>query len=133
MPTVSPRLSDKTCRGPFVHAAVPAEEAQIVADSLVTSNLMGMDSHGVIRVMQYLDLIEKGDIKPDGRLEIVTDAPAMVVAKGNWGFGMVVARQADKPRHRARHPVRHRGRLRGRVQPRGTRRGVHRHDRGRTI
>lgn len=80
----------------FVHADVPAEEARIVAESLVTSNLMGMDSHGVIRVMQYLDLIEKGGLKPDGRLEIVTDVPAMVVAKGNWGFGMVVARQATR-------------------------------------
>jgi hydroxycarboxylate dehydrogenase B len=80
----------------FAHAGVPAEEARTVAKSLVTSNLMGMDSHGVIRVMQYLDLIEKGGLKPDGRFEIVIDAPAMVVAKGNWGFGMVVARQATE-------------------------------------
>lgn len=78
----------------FLAAGIPAEDAELVADSLVTSNLMGMDSHGVIRVIQYLDLIAEGKIAPGARLEIVTDAPAMAVARGGWGIGQVIARQA---------------------------------------
>jgi uncharacterized oxidoreductase len=96
MPTVAADYLISLVETIFARAGVPVAEARIVAESLVTSNLMGLDSHGVIRVMQYLDLIEKGGLNPSGRLEIVTDAPAMVIARGNWGFGMVVARQATE-------------------------------------
>jgi LDH2 family malate/lactate/ureidoglycolate dehydrogenase len=44
----------------FVAAGTPYDIAQIVAVSLVDSNLKGVDSHGVLRVPFYLDQIEQG-------------------------------------------------------------------------
>ena len=43
----------------FVKAGFRGEDASIIADHLVTANLRGVDSHGVVRVRYYLDAIEK--------------------------------------------------------------------------
>ena len=55
---------------------------------------MGHDSHGVIRVQQYLTAIEKGEIVPGADLEIVSETEASAVIDGNWGFGQLIALQA---------------------------------------
>ena len=78
----------------FEAAGVSHEEATIVSSALVTGNLMGMDSHGIIRVVQYLDLMGDGKIVPGAKLSVVKDTPAMAIAEGGWGFGQVIARQA---------------------------------------
>jgi uncharacterized oxidoreductase len=41
----------------FQAAGVPADEAQTVSISLVGANLRGHDSHGVMRVPQYIDFV----------------------------------------------------------------------------
>jgi uncharacterized oxidoreductase len=41
----------------FRAAGAPADEAALTADHLVTSSLMGCDSHGILRVPEYLDLV----------------------------------------------------------------------------
>jgi len=94
MPTFTAEYLKRISNEIFLAAGIPADDAELVSDSLVTSNLMGMDSHGIIRVMQYLDLIAEGKIIPGAKLEIVTDAPAMAVGRGGWGIGQVIARQA---------------------------------------
>jgi len=78
----------------FEAMKVPAEEAKIVSEFLVNSNLMGHDSHGVIRVPQYVNLIKKGDIVPGAKMEIVRETPSSAVLNGNWGFGQVLGKKA---------------------------------------
>ena len=77
----------------FVSAGVPDAEAQVVAHSLVQSNLMGHDSHGVIRIPQYISNVRNGQVQT-GAIRVVQEAPAMAVLDGGWGFGQVVARHA---------------------------------------
>jgi uncharacterized oxidoreductase len=77
----------------FMSAGVPDAEAQVVAHSLVQSNLMGHDSHGVIRIPQYVTNVRNGQVHT-GAIRVVQEAPAMAVLDGGWGFGQVVARQA---------------------------------------
>ncbi|MCC7087473.1 MAG: Ldh family oxidoreductase [Pirellulales bacterium] len=72
---------------------VSAAEAKLVGESLVGSNLRGHDSHGVMRVAQYLDSASKGDVKPGAELTIVKETPTLVQADGNWGFGQTQARR----------------------------------------
>jgi uncharacterized oxidoreductase len=74
-------------------AGIPADEARIVAQSLVQSNLLGHDSHGVIRIPQYVNNVRNGLVQPGG-IRTVQEAPAMAVLDGGWGFGQVVARHA---------------------------------------
>jgi len=73
---------------------LPPDEARIVSESLVNSNLVGHDSHGVIRVPQYVNLIKRGDIVPGAKMEIVRETPNTAVLNGNWGFGQVMCRKA---------------------------------------
>ncbi|HIE50778.1 MAG TPA: Ldh family oxidoreductase [Armatimonadetes bacterium] len=80
----------------FRAAGVPEEEARIVADALVTANLVGQDSHGVIRIPQYLQLLRRGQIRPGAPLEVVREAETTAVLDGHWGFGQVQARRATQ-------------------------------------
>ncbi len=75
----------------FLALNVPAEEARQVAMSLVTANLCGHDSHGVIRVMQYSDAIRNGAMKPGAPFQVVKETAGVLVVDGNWGIGQVQA------------------------------------------
>jgi uncharacterized oxidoreductase len=75
----------------FKTAQVPAEEADRVARSLVDSNLCGHDSHGIIRVPQYVEAIRDGRLKPGAPFTIVKETAAVLVADGGMGMGHVQA------------------------------------------
>ena len=94
MPIFSADQLEKLGARIFEAAGVPEDEAQIVAESLVKSNLTGHDSHGFIRVPQYVDTMKKGSTVPGAELEVVSETPNTAVLKGNWGFGQVMARKA---------------------------------------
>ena len=94
MPNFSADQLNKVSASIFEAAGVPANEAQVVAESLVKSNLAGHDSHGVIRIMQYLSLLKRGGIVPGAEMEIVRENSNTAVLKGNWGFGQVMAKKA---------------------------------------
>jgi len=75
-------------------ANVPAETAQRVSASLVEANLAGHDSHGVIRLVQYIRAIERGQIHPRAELEIVRETATTALVDAHWAFGQVAARRA---------------------------------------
>jgi uncharacterized oxidoreductase len=70
-------------------SGVPRGDAQVVATSLVGANLRGHDSHGVMRVLQYVEFIERGEIRMGVDLRVVQETPALVVCDGQWGLGQV--------------------------------------------
>lgn len=78
----------------FKAVDVPADQAKIVADHLVEANLMGHDSHGVIRTPGYLRGVKAGSMKPVGDLNIVRETPASVVINGEGCLGIVIAHKA---------------------------------------
>jgi uncharacterized oxidoreductase len=69
-------------------------EARVVADHLIEANLMGHDSHGVIRVAPYIELLRSGKWSANRHIEIVRDAGALVVVDGGQGIGQVIAKEA---------------------------------------
>jgi uncharacterized oxidoreductase len=75
----------------FIDAGVPGDEARVVSESLVGANLRGHDSHGVMRVPQYIDFVEKGIYRTGVALEVEHETPAVVTCDGQWGFGQVQA------------------------------------------
>ena len=75
-------------------AGSPHEESVIVSEVLVRSNLMGHDSHGVLRIAQYIEDIRNGEIQPGARFEIEREMHASAVVNGHCGWGMVIARKA---------------------------------------
>ncbi len=77
----------------FRAGAVPAEEAKIVAGSLVDANLCGHDSHGVIRIPQYLEAIGDGRLRPGAAFRVVKETAAVLVVDGGFGLGQVQAQR----------------------------------------
>lgn len=63
-----------------------------MANSLVTANLMGHDSHGIIRVQEYCEEIEAGTLVATAQPEVITETATTATVSGNWGFGHVTAR-----------------------------------------
>ncbi len=73
----------------FVASGVPEEDASIVAKNLVGANLRGHDSHGVLRLTQYVDFLRQGAYRAGVDLLVESEAPGVVVSDGGWGFGQV--------------------------------------------
>jgi uncharacterized oxidoreductase len=75
----------------FRARGVPADDADRTARSLVDANLAGHDSHGLIRVMQYVKALEDGALQAGVPLSILHQTPAVLCADGGWGLGQVQA------------------------------------------
>ena len=77
----------------FVAAGVGRQEADIVASSLVESNLRGHDSHGVIRVPAYIRQLRSGELRAGADFKVLHATPSLLAADGGRGFGQVQCRE----------------------------------------
>jgi uncharacterized oxidoreductase len=75
----------------FTAAGVPPEDASLVARSLVGANLCGHDSHGVMRIPQYVGFLQRGDYGIGVPLLVERETPGLVNCDGQWGLGQVQA------------------------------------------
>ena len=75
----------------FIKLGVPAEDASISARILITSDLRGIESHGIQRMKMYYDRIRQGVQFPVTQLEIVRESPTTAVVDGHHGMGQVIA------------------------------------------
>ncbi len=91
MHVVMPETLEPFVREIFDAAGATAAGAALVARSLVASNLAGHDSHGVIRVMEYLDTAAAGNLDLTAEPELVQVTPAVAKVDGHDGFGQVTA------------------------------------------
>jgi uncharacterized oxidoreductase len=78
----------------FTAAGCSAEEGKRIGRYLVSANLSGHDSHGVVRVPRYAVQKERGTVVADVTVEVVVDTPVIAVIDGKYGFGQTVAPQA---------------------------------------
>lgn len=75
----------------FAGAGASEADARVVSDHLVDANLLGHDSHGVIRVARYVRNIESGTTEPRATPRVERSDGATAVVDGGWTFGQVVA------------------------------------------
>lgn len=75
----------------FQAANTPPAHAQRVAHSLVSANLAGHDSHGIIRTVQYLDAVKQGLTDPHAVPTIARQTGVVSMVDGGSGFGQVAA------------------------------------------
>jgi hydroxycarboxylate dehydrogenase B len=66
------------------------KEAQTIARRLVESNLVGHDSHGVLRVGKYLEWMREGWLRANQAPSIVFESDCIAIVDGNRGFGQVI-------------------------------------------
>lgn len=93
MPTVEAARLERLTHDIFAARKVPSDDAAWIATTLVRANLRGHDSHGVIRIPQYVDGLARGTLNPTPRMTLVVDAPTIAILDGDGGFGQVVARR----------------------------------------
>lgn len=80
-------LKDYTIRY-FVRWEVPAEDASIAADVLLSADARGVDSHGMIRLNSYYgSRLRKGLINPLSPITILKETPTTLAIDGNNGLG----------------------------------------------
>lgn len=92
MPNFTPDQLQKICTAIFKGVGAPEKIATLVSRSLVLNNLVGHDSHGVIRIPSYVNMVQKGKIKPDAKIEIIKETTVTAILDGNWGFGQVIGK-----------------------------------------
>jgi L-2-hydroxycarboxylate dehydrogenase (NAD+) len=80
----------------LVAMGIPLDEAKIIADVLITSDLWGVRSHGVAHLKMYYERMKKGLQLPTTRVTVVKDTPTTAVLDGGNGMGMVVGHHAMK-------------------------------------
>ena len=78
----------------FTSWGTPISDAQIVSEHLVESNLRGIDSHGVIRIPQYVEDIEQGRVLPGAPVLEGEKNAAVTAVDCGWNFGQVGATKA---------------------------------------
>lgn len=74
----------------FGRAGTSDAEAARIAGYLTEANLVGHDSHGVVRVPRYIQWLQEGRVIADVTPEVVTDTPVLAVVDGKYGFGQTV-------------------------------------------
>jgi LDH2 family malate/lactate/ureidoglycolate dehydrogenase len=83
----APEALERFTAGLLSAAGSPADIAAEVAQHLIKSNLSGHDSHGVIRIPQYVRQIDSGEIVPCARPEILRESPGTALVDARRGFG----------------------------------------------
>ncbi|MFX1284096.1 MAG: Ldh family oxidoreductase [Promethearchaeota archaeon] len=78
----------------FIGLKVPKEEAKICADILISSDLRGIESHGVQRLKMYYDRIIANIQNPQTKLEIVKETETTALIDAGHGMGHVAAFRA---------------------------------------
>jgi uncharacterized oxidoreductase len=80
----------------FAAAGCKPVEARRVASHLVESNLVGHDSHGVIRIPSYVQWLQDGRVLANQSIDIVIQNDAIAVVDGRFGLGQTIGEQATQ-------------------------------------
>lgn len=96
MPTFSPDRLSACGKAIFEAVGSPPTIAARVADALVDANLVGHDSHGVIRIPQYVAAVKDGEVVPGAEPKLLKETAVSALLDGGWGFGQVVAMKASE-------------------------------------
>jgi uncharacterized oxidoreductase len=71
-----------------------ATEARLVAENLVTANLLGHDSHGIGMIPRYIDAVLEGGLAPNQHPQANVDTGVLLALDGCKGYGQAIGREA---------------------------------------
>ncbi len=73
-------------------AAAGCDEAEAarIGHHLLSANLAGHDSHGVLRVPRYVQWLREGKVRAGQTLTVVAETATHAVVDGNHGFGQTI-------------------------------------------
>ncbi|PPQ34498.1 malate/lactate/ureidoglycolate dehydrogenase [Rhodopila globiformis] len=74
----------------FAAAGCDRPEAEQIAHYLLSANLTGHDSHGVIRTPRYILWLQEGKVRAGQTLTVVHETATQATLDGNYGFGQTI-------------------------------------------
>jgi hydroxycarboxylate dehydrogenase B len=77
----------------FHAAGCCIEEARRIAFRLTEANLVGHDSHGVIRVMTYVQWLRAGKVFAGRSISVAFENDVIAIVDGQLGFGQTIGEQ----------------------------------------
>src|SRR5712692_313163 len=92
---VSEAALRQTVAAIFEKCNLTPEDAAIGADVLVTTDLRGVESHGVSNMLRsYVQSYQKGDYNPRPNWRIVRESPSTATIDGDGGLGVILGPKA---------------------------------------
>jgi LDH2 family malate/lactate/ureidoglycolate dehydrogenase len=92
---VSEAALRQTVTAIFERLHLTPEDAALGADVLVTTDLRGVESHGVSNMLRsYVQSYQKGEINPRPQWRVVREAPAAATLDGDGGLGIILGPKA---------------------------------------
>ncbi len=91
----TPEVLERVTSATLMGMGAPEDLAHLVAESLVLSNLVGHDSHGIIRLMEYSGWVKAGTLIPHARPEVLWKREGTALIDGHWGWGQATAALAN--------------------------------------
>ena len=85
---------EKVTKAIFSKAGCESPEDEQVAGHLVDANLVGHDSHGVIRITRYIEWLQKDIVRVNRKVSVVFESEVISVLDGDRGFGQSIGEQA---------------------------------------
>jgi len=82
-----PGALEEFFRSVFAAMGTDREVAAEVAAHLVKANLSGHDSHGAIRLAQYVRQADAGELMPAARPQVIHESGAVFIVDAHQGFG----------------------------------------------
>lgn len=76
------------CQDALIHCGVSAENAKTTADVLVSADMRGVHSHGVIRMIGYVECLLSGGVKADAVPKIINEGPCNALIDAGQGLGI---------------------------------------------
>lgn len=78
----------------FQKCGMPAADAALAADVLLSADMRGIDSHGVARLSGYVRLYEAGRANMVAHHKVIHETPSTATIDADRGLGLVVAPKA---------------------------------------
>ena len=89
MPTLMKEILHEITAEIFRAVGAPDDLASQVADVLIDNHLAGHDSHGILRIPEYVRSVRAGEIIPTARPRVLEESATSALVSGNWAFGQV--------------------------------------------
>ena len=80
----------------FSKAGCDSPEDEQLAVHLVDANLVGHDSHGVIRIPMYIRWLQEDKVRANRKARVLFESDVISVIDGDRGFGQSICEQAMK-------------------------------------
>lgn len=80
----------------LIKYVVPSDNAEITADTLVSTDMFGVMTHGTRNLGQYIEKIEAGGLDAEAEPKVICEGSGFAIINGNKALGMISGCKAMK-------------------------------------